>query len=340
MISTKFLTLKKAIQLLFIEYKLYDMIKNIHIGSLIQKVLKEQKITVTNFANDMARNLFAYLKENNVCTLKIMGGEPTVHPNFLELYELSQSFFDNVALFTNALNGKILMIHPRKKDGITYNFVFINERFNFDKLLPALGDNFYRSFEIVIDSNTNIELLIAKIDFVYRECKKRNINRFQFQLTINCISNIFHDKKTYNENFRKVLSHIIKEYRNNLSFDHAVPFCFWEEESIGLMDDYKINYHKQKCTGKDFGLIDSNFNLLHCNQHPIILTSMLKNQRFISIKQTKRELEKSNKDKQKSNYNKICFACKYFPEQCNGGCMMHKNFVVNNSLSTAFSKIT
>jgi radical SAM protein with 4Fe4S-binding SPASM domain len=281
---------------------------------------------------DTAKNLFAYLKENNVCKLKMMGGEPTVHPNFLELYELSQSFFDGVALFTNALNEKVLMIHPRKEDGVIYNFVFINERFNFDKLFPCLGDNLKRAFEIVIDSTTNVESLIAKIDFVYNECKKRDINKFLFQLTINCISNIFHDKKAYNENFRKVLLHIIKEYRNHLSFDHAVPFCFWEEETITLMDNYKVNYHKQKCRGQDFGLIDSNFNLLHCNQHPVVLTSILNNQHFIPIKSVKKILKKSNEDKQKSNYNKICSACKYFPERCNGGCMMHKSFVMNDSL--------
>jgi predicted transcriptional regulator len=42
--------------MLFIEYKLDDMIKNIHIGILIQEVLKEQKITVANFAKELGRD--------------------------------------------------------------------------------------------------------------------------------------------------------------------------------------------------------------------------------------------------------------------------------------------
>ncbi|MDR0604623.1 MAG: 4Fe-4S cluster-binding domain-containing protein [Bacteroidales bacterium] len=35
---------------------------------------------------DIAKNLFAYLKENNVCKLKMMGGEPTPSP-FLFKYK-------------------------------------------------------------------------------------------------------------------------------------------------------------------------------------------------------------------------------------------------------------
>ena len=45
-----------------------------------------------------AEMLFNYFASNGIKNLKIMGGEPTVHPDFLTLYNLSQQKFDSVAL--------------------------------------------------------------------------------------------------------------------------------------------------------------------------------------------------------------------------------------------------
>jgi hypothetical protein len=254
---------------------------------------------------EQVKKIFKYLHDNDIKKLKVMGGEPTVHPKFTDIYLLSQSLFNEVALFTNALNDEILRIKPRERDAIIYNFVFINKTFDFKKLLLA-GNNFPRIFEIVIDSTTDIELLSEKINFVYRECEKRNIHHIYFQLTINCIDNIFDSKKIFNTNFRMILSFLIKFYPKHLSFDHTVPLCFWENETIELMCNNKIDYYKKTCRGIDFGLVDSKFNLLHCNQYPVILSPILENDRFISIKKMEELLKKSNDDKKKLNYNQLC----------------------------------
>lgn len=98
-----------------------------------------------------AEMLFNYFASNGIKNLKIMGGEPTVHPDFLTLYNLSQQKFDSVALFTNGLNAEITKITPRNTDAIIYNFLFINRQFDSNKYLPS--SNFARIFEIVIDGN-------------------------------------------------------------------------------------------------------------------------------------------------------------------------------------------
>lgn len=277
---------------------------------------------------EIAINLFNYLKSNGIHQLKIMGGEPTVHPNFNDLYHFSQNCFNSVALFTNALNDNILIIKPRKSDSIIYNFMFINKEFNFDKLLPNVNYDFPRVFEIVIDSKTNTEMLIEKIDFVAQKCKVQNISLYFFQLTINCIENIFEYKELINKNIRTLLSFLLEKHSKHVSFDHTVPFCFWEQESIILMHDNKLDYFKKTCRGVDFGLIDANLHLMHCNQYPVILSSIINKGLFIPFSRIEELLKECNDKKKKYNYNKACSSCRYFPDQCTGGCMMHKDFVV------------
>lgn len=277
---------------------------------------------------EMAMNLFNYLKRNGVCQLKIMGGEPTVHPDFNELYVYSQNCFNSVALFTNALNDDILRIKPRKNDSIVYNFMFVNNKFNFDKLLPNVDYDFSRVFEIVIDSKTDVELLTEKINYVAQKCQIQNISMYFFQLTINCVENIFEFKELINVNIRILLSFLLANHPKHLSFDHTVPFCFWDQETINLMRDNKLDYFKKTCRGLDFGLIDANFHLMHCNQHPIILSSMIAKGNFVSFSRIEELLKACNDKKKMHNYKKACSSCKYFPDQCTGGCMMHKDFVV------------
>lgn len=275
-----------------------------------------------------AIDLFNYLKKNSVDILKMMGGEPTIHPQFLKLYSLSQKKFKGVKLFTNGLNDALFHIKPRENDAIIYNFIFINKKFNFEKLLPQYKDLFPRVFEIVIDHNTDTKILLDQIDTVYEESVvKRNINNIYFQITLNCICNIFEHKEEINSKFRIIINNIVNKYPDKLSFDHGIPYCFWENETLLLMLKYDLDYYKKTCTGKDTGLIDSKLNLLHCNQYPIILTSMIKDNRFIPFIEVIDELKKSNESKKKLNAIKACSKCEYFDSKCTGGCMMHKDFV-------------
>ena len=271
--------------------------------------------------------LFDYLHINGIKSLKIMGGEPTIHPNFKELYKEAQLRFNNVALFTNALNDMVLNITPRKDDSVIYNFVFINDNFLYDKLLPQNNSGFPRVFEIVIDHSTNMDALKDKIDMVADKCNQLGVLSFCFQLTINCMVNIFAYRDSINNKMKSLLIFLLNKYPKHYSFDHTVPLCFWDDEVISFMESNGIDYFKKTCRGKDFGLIDANLNLLHCNQYPVVLTSMIKNGHFISFDRVMDLLKESNEGKKERNFYKMCSTCKYFPKQCTGGCMIHKDFI-------------
>lgn len=276
---------------------------------------------------DKAIILFRYLRNNNINYLKIMGGEPTIYPLFKEIYLEAQNIFGTLALFTNALNDVILEISPRKEDSIIYNFVFVNKKFNFKKLLPKI-DGFIRVFEVVIDSKANLTELFGKLDFSYTSSQKLGISKYiRFQLTLNCMEDIILNKNTLNEKLMFTVEYIIKNYDYTLSFDHKLPLCFWKDESLKRLDELGIEIYKETCTGKDAGLIDSEFNLLHCNQYPVKLFNIFENESIPSLIFVENSLMKANLEKKIINFNKGCSKCMHFLKECTGSCFAHKSFV-------------
>ena len=269
-----------------------------------------------------AEMLFNYFASNGIKNLKIMGGEPTVHPDFLTLYNLSQQKFDSVALFTNGLNAEITKITPRNTDAIIYNFLFINRQFDSNKYLPS--SNFARIFEIVIDGNTDIQKLKNEIQHTQQELSKKRIQQYYFQITLNCIEQIFIKKEDINRKFREIISFILSKYPNHISFDHTIPLCFWEEESINLMNKYNLSYYKATCRGTDFGLVDSKFNLLHCNQFQEVITPIFINDKTISFIRLNNLLKIANLNKKIFNLKNKCIDCQFFDTYCTGGCLAHK----------------
>jgi 4Fe-4S single cluster domain len=276
---------------------------------------------------DKAIILFRYLKNNNINNLKIMGGEPTIYPFFKEIFVEAQNNFESLGLFTNALNNVILGIRPRKEDYITYNFIFINKQFNFNKLLPKI-DAFYRIFEVVIDTKTILTELFSKLDFTYLSSQKLGISEYiRFQLTLNCMEDIILNNNILNKKLLSTVDYIIKNYGYTLTFDHKLPICFWQEGSLKRLDELKIEIYKETCSGNDAGLIDSEFNLLHCNQHPIKLFNIFESENLPSLVFIENTLMKANLEKRIINYNKGCSGCKYFLKKCTGSCFAHKKFI-------------
>ncbi len=273
--------------------------------------------------------LFDYFNKNGVSGIKIMGGEPTIHPDFKKIYKHSQKCFENVGLFTNALNEVIFDVKPRPDDGIIYNFLFINEKFDFSKLLPDIP-SFPRGFEIVIDSKTDLDSLFKRIEFTYSKCKSFNLeDKFiKLQLTLNCVENIFECREILNKKFLSAINMIKKLAPDCLSFDHQYPLCFWLSETIEEMSEMNINMYKGTCLGYDAGLIDSEFNLLHCNQYPVKLLNLLNpDGEFPSFNFIRNTLMKSNMEKRIVNFEKGCKYCGHFNILCTGSCFMHKDFI-------------
>jgi radical SAM protein with 4Fe4S-binding SPASM domain len=281
----------------------------------------------TDADTERTKVLFDYLA-NHVETLKIMGGEPTIHPDFLELYRYAQKKFHRVSLFTNAASDKIRDIKPREQDVIDYNLALVGEGFDFSKLLPAC--RFSRYFETMVGSNTDMDALLSKIRRVADECKKRGVeDTISFCVTLNCVENIFEKKEVLNRKWLQTVTCIHEINPKFLSFDHKIPLCFWTKETLNAIKKLGLpNRFFNSCEPGDYGLINSNFELLHCNQHPIYVAKIFKSDEtdspIISFNRLNTLLFKSNMKKLLSNLDNGCVNCEHAVIRCTGGCFMHK----------------
>lgn len=257
--------------------------------------------------------LCAYLALNKINRLKIMGGEPTVHSQFEDIIGISQQYFDSVIIFTNAVNDRIKNISPRRNDTIVYNSDFIND--NFDPLKLLLEKDGHRRFEIQISK----DCLVDRIKTMLKTFKNTPI---RYNLTLNCMEDIFQNRIKLSEKWHHITAYITHELKKDYSIDHHIPFCLSK-----LFDsESKCNMCNIECSG----LIDSNLNLRYCNQHPLILCKLFQpNGEFVKFSRLIEYLENEYNAKAELNKNLKCQNCHMFMNKCNGGCFVHKLVAAN-----------
>lgn len=256
--------------------------------------------------------LCSYFKELHIDSIKIMGGEPTIHPDFLSFMILAQSYFKKVSLFTNAINDELQYYLPRESDSITYNFKFSKVLNKQKMLLNKPGKRF---LEVQIGYSTNIEKLIQDIiritDF--------NPHKIAINLTLDCTSNIFADKSLILPKYISVVN-ALSVKGLHIRTDHKIPLCFLYKSGL------QITSNSSNCTFSCCGLIDSKYNVRHCNQYGDILINMFDdNDNIIEPEFFYNHLYMAHNRLQILCFDKICKECIFFQKQCNGGCFIAKN---------------
>ena len=250
-----------------------------------------------------------YLSSNNISRVKIMGGEPTVHSSFREIIKISQSYFDSVIVFTNAMNERITDMHPRDDDAIVYNFKFISTHFKKKKFL--LDQPGRSRLEIQIGIKTNVENIMNRLYF-YKDI----IHNMKINLTLDCMENIFEHKLLLQDKFGVISRFITEELGVSYYVDHIIPSCLFSEH---------IDTPDALCSIKCAGLIDSSLRLRFCNQHESPLCSIVLPQGgFIPFNELVSNIESAFNSKIDIIRSKKCKNCSLFQIKCNGGCFAHK----------------
>lgn len=253
-------------------------------------------------------SLCKYFNENNVVGIKIMGGEPTLHPDFEYLLEISQKYFQRVSLFTNGMSTKILNFKPRDNDGINYNFKFSNF-FSKEKFL--LNYPGYRSLEVLVCSTTNATKIIEEIRKIHKETE----GKISVMLTLDCTSQIFKER----ESTLPILEEVYLKLSSEgviVGIDHSLPLCYVYDTKVPI-------YRKGSfCDTECAGLIDSSCNLLYCNQHHKQLIPLFSGNKIIPFKILENHLSMEYSRQQACVLLKICRNCIFYGELCNGGCFV------------------
>ena len=254
--------------------------------------------------------LCAYFNENSVPRIKIMGGEPTLHPDFARMTEIAQKYFKYVSVFTNGLCENLKTFKPRKNDGIVYNFRFSKMMTKKTLMLDKEG---VRSLEVQISGKTDADNLISEIKRVVSYGEKIKVN-----LTLDCTENIFLHRKEISNRYEKVWD-LLTKAKVELRKDHVVPLCFLYGTKIPVYDSFS------KCRLECTGLIDADCNLRHCNQFSERLIQLFDGENIIPYKILINYLRAKHMELQTKVLNKLCKDCVFYESHCNGGCYIAKD---------------
>ena len=267
---------------------------------------------------DMFLTLCEYFSKIGVKSVKIMGGEPTTHPNFTKLMTIAQEHFERVGLFTNGINDKIMEYTPRQTDTITYNFKF-SKKIHLEKLLPDYPGA--RLLEVQIQATTDVDRLKNEI---YRVASM--YPNVIVTLTLDCTANIFSEKELIMPIYNNVLN-FLSENHIHTKKDHKVPVCF----SYGTK--FPITEKGAICDINCAGLIDAEGNLKYCNQHSETLTNMFNEDGSVLQPEIMMNyLSMKFKNIQYTSLSKICKDCVFYDKYCNGGCFISKDIISKSDI--------
>lgn len=263
--------------------------------------------------------LCQYLSDNGITRLKIMGGEPTCHPDFKECMECIKNHFKETVLFTNCYKINSLQdIQFREGDTIIVNFRFYTPEIT-RQLFKIQNSRI--GFEVQISSNSNPNFIREQMMEAEDIFGSRPL---AFKFTLDCTENIFEKKQSILNNWRIITKGLGE--KTYYGIDHAIPYCFTKNEGLTIPDN--CHFCKEGC----YGLIDSHFVLHHCNQYDIPLISILQDGNFIPFYIVENYLAMARHQKLAIALNKICSLCPFYGKKCNGGCFIHKSQITRESM--------
>ncbi len=254
-----------------------------------------------------------YFRNKGIETIKIMGGEPTMHSNYLDAIKILQKYFKKISIFSNAISKKIYDTELRAYDSVIYNFNFLDKNNILNKLM--LNKMGFRTLEIQINDRINIDAAIETLEIIRYE---KQLHKVGVNLTLDCMEKEKKNLILASKKWRKFEEYLYNDFRRPVNIDHAIPIC--------IKNKMKINTGGSSlCKLSCAGLIDTDFNLLFCNQFPQKIGKLWdENGNFISEINMSKIYEKFFNLKQNININKNCSKCKHFKVLCNGGCFQHK----------------
>lgn len=266
-----------------------------------------------------------YFHDNNVPRIRLMGGEPTIHPDFESIAKFSQNLFSRVTVFTNGLNENLLRFCPRENDGINYNARFA-QKMPKEYLMPDKPGS--RTLSVVIDSRLNVQSMISTISNIHEIIRKLKVS-----LTFDCTANIFQQRNILLNKFNLLYDFCISQ-GIEVIIDHGLPICFLYGSNVPTCKGFS------KCSEDCAGMIDANANLRFCNQNSLKAFPIFEGDKIKPFKLLNNWLQLAFYQRQATVLKKICVECPFYGEICNGGCYIHhpiisrEDILLNTELPT------
>jgi radical SAM protein with 4Fe4S-binding SPASM domain len=253
--------------------------------------------------------------------IKLMGGEPTLHPNIIEIVDACHKVVPAVRFFTNGLKKEILNeIHWSPHDTVTYNFYVANTRLTNQNYLWE--ENISRTFHVVISTKTDLPRLFTKLRTLagLLQSKPDIIKgRSGVAVSLDTQENIF----AYKDELQKILYTIVRRLRlwgiRHISRDHHIPICFWTNEGIHQYLDTHLRHNSiLGCLSPDCASwIGIDGTIRHCNQFPVYCGKLSDCATSASIRALYQKAKEFKVHLLQQDNE--CRNCPYL-ETCSGGC--------------------
>lgn len=229
--------------------------------------------------------LIHFMRENShhlpQKNLRLMGGEPTLHPKFLEVVEEGCKHYKHVNVFTNGSTLKKITKEPVMiNNHNTRKILYLVNGHTFDPDGFSEYEQFLNFFTIFcVVPLDNVELFVERvIEFSNLSHKIHIILSNDTQVELLTDDEVL---EKYRVSWMKALTEIVPilgEKGASFSFDHFFPVCFYTQEMIDILHLHNlegVNMQICCCGEMEMGLIDYNFDLYHCNQTRIKLGNIL-----------------------------------------------------------------
>jgi len=270
--------------------------------------------------------------------VKLMGGEPTLHPRIIEIMQEACLTYGGVDLFTNGLKMEEISKDPLiLKYHLMNNFIqYIINGYTFDI------DDFMKYAPFI--SKINLHFVVPYNRTEFYEMMGKVVDCMRLQPMIHMIIspdtqvNLFDDdiQDNYRETWMEAITTIVPQLLHRgigFNYDHVLPMCFYTQEMLdrlhnnGVYDNNNwidgIHSVKITCCGDvQMGLILPNFDIYFCNQTRIKLGSLLDdNGEPKSVEEVTTMLQKFSKIKTES-VKELSPKCKVCPvvASCKVGC--------------------
>ena len=207
-------------------------------------ITEEQKQSITT---EQLQRILEFLgRSSNIGRIGIIGGEPTLHPNFSEVLQTVKSFCDehkiNCTVFSNGIHLYEYARLFKENVGclVNVNHPDVVGSKNWESILKSLnrlsicsnmqninlGVNLYstlRDYDFIFDLAESYNKDSIRVSYVAPTCKFTNVNKEDY----------------YNEAKEIFLPFVEKAYNRGIKIHldcNHIPRCFFTEDELALLD--------------------------------------------------------------------------------------------------------
>lgn len=263
-------------------------------------------------------------------SIGLIGGEPTLHPNFSKILEIVNSYNQetetNSIIFTNGILLKQYLHQIGEKMSMLININKITNKNTLNKLLDTLDEiNTLNWFEIQkVTLGCNLYLQETDYSFFWNIVDRyRNIKKVRMSVTAPNNPELKKNKELYYNQMKPIFLEFLTECKKReiiISYDcNQIPLCFFSESEKNLINS--LGERNEYCDP----VIDitPDFKATCCFG---VYTTPIDCTNFENVDILNKYFQSKILEKTVHNNNSLCATCgKTEWLQCQGGCLSFSN---------------